>query len=184
MSTAYAPALSPGISVDARPFAGTLSRRRPSGSTTATACRLPSPETTVSATARNAGADTVAGLTPLAWTVNVAGTRALLDPPAGFLTLVPGELPPPDVDDGATPTPPEPEVLVFVVFVVLAPVLVCVFVVVGVLVVLVVVGVFAVLDVLDVFDVAGGLAAPVVLLAGFEPPQPPIASAAINTPES
>jgi hypothetical protein len=116
--------------------------------------------------------------------VNVAGTRALLDPPAGFLTLVPGELPPPDVDDGATPTPPEPEVLVFVVFVVLAPVLVCVFVVVVVLVVLVVVGVFAVLDVLDVLDVAGGLAAPVVLLAGFEPPQPPIASAAINTPES
>jgi hypothetical protein len=113
--------------------------------------------------------------------VNVAGTRALLDPPAGFLTLVPGELPPPDVDDGATPTPPEPEVLVFVVFVVLAPVLVCVFVVVGVLVVLVVLGV---LDVLDVLDVAGGLAAPAVLLAGFEPPQPPIASAAINTPES
>jgi hypothetical protein len=36
----------------------------------------------------------------------------------------------------------------------------------------------------DVLDVAGGLAAPVVLLACLEPPQPPIASAAINTPES
>jgi len=33
-------------------------------------------------------------------------------------------------------------------------------------------------------DVAGGPAAPVVLLACLEPPQPPIASAAINTPES
>ena len=58
--------------------------------------------------------------------------------------------------------------LVFVV-VVLEPVLVCVFVVGGVLAVL---------------DVAGVLAAPVVLLACLEPPQPPIASAAINTPES
>jgi hypothetical protein len=75
-------------------------------------------------------------------------------------------------------TPPEPEVLVFVVFVVLEPVLVCVVVLVGVLGVLVVGGVLAVLD------VAGGLAAPVVLLACLEPPQPPIASAAINTPES
>jgi hypothetical protein len=69
-------------------------------------------------------------------------------------------------------------VLVCVVFVVLAPVLVCVFVVVGVLDVVVVVGVLAVLD------VAGRLAAPVVLLACLEPPQPPIARAAINTPES
>jgi len=38
--------------------------------------------------------------------------------------------------------------------------------------------------VLAVLDVAGGLAAPVVLLACLEPPQPPIASRAINTPES
>jgi hypothetical protein len=77
-----------------------FSWRRPSGSTTATACRLPSPETTVSATARNAGAETVAGLTPFARTVNVAGTRALLDPPAGLLALVPGELPPLAFGDG------------------------------------------------------------------------------------
>jgi high-affinity nickel permease len=41
----------------------------------------------------------------------------------------------------------------------------------------------AVLAGLAVLDVAGGLAAPVVLLACLEPP-PPIASAAINTPES
>jgi hypothetical protein len=60
----------------------------------------------------------------------------------------------------------------------LEPVLVWVFVVVGVLAVLVVGGVVAVLD------VVGALAAPVVLLACLEPPQPPIASAAINTPES
>lgn len=113
--------------------------------------------------------------------MNVAGTRALPDPPAGLLALVPGELPLPDCGDGATLTPPEPEVLVFVVFgvfVALEPVLVCVFVVVGVLGVLVVVGALAVLD------VAGGLAAPVVLLVCLEPPQAPIASAAINTPES
>jgi hypothetical protein len=38
--------------------------------------------------------------------------------------------------------------------------------------------------VLAVLDVAGALAAPVVLLASLEPPQAPIASAAINTPES
>ena len=106
------------------------------------------------------------------------------DPPAGLLALVPGELPPPDFGDGATLTPPEPEVLVFVVFVVFVvsePVLVCVFVVVGVLGVL---GVLVVGGGLAVLDVAGGLAAPVVLLACLEPPQPPIASAAINTPES
>jgi hypothetical protein len=61
----------------------------------------------------------------------------------------------------------------------LAPVLFCVFaVVVGVLDVVVLVAVLAVLV------VAGGIDAPVVLLACLEPPQPPIASAAINTPES
>jgi hypothetical protein len=38
--------------------------------------------------------------------------------------------------------------------------------------------------VLAVLDVAGTVAAPVVLLACLEPPQPPIATAAINTPES
>ena len=117
--------------------------------------------------------------------MNVAGTRALPEPPAGFLALVPGELPPSDFDDGATPTPPELEVLVFVVFVVLAPVLVCVFVVVGVLgvlVALVLVGVLAVLEVAG--ELAGVLAAPVVLLVCLEPPQAPTASAAINTPES
>jgi hypothetical protein len=60
----------------------------------------------------------------------------------------------------------------------LEPLLVCVFVVVGVLDVLVVGGVVAALD------VGGAVAAPAVLLACLEPPQPPIASAAINTPES
>jgi hypothetical protein len=65
-----------------------------------------------------------------------------------------------------------------VVFVVLEPVLVCVF------------GVVAVLGVLadvDVLAVVGGVVAPagvVLLVACFEPPQPAIASAAINTPES
>ena len=110
--------------------------------------------------------------------MNVAGTRALPDPPAGLVALVPGELPPPDFGDGATLTPPESEVLVFVVFVVLEPVLVCVFVVVGVL------GVLVAGAVLAVLDVGGALAAPVVLLSCLEPPQPPTASAAINTPES
>lgn len=114
--------------------------------------------------------------------MNVAGTRALPEPPAGFLALVPGELPPSDFGDGATPTPPELEVLVFVVFVVLAPVLVCVFVVFGVLGVLLVVGVLAVLEVVG--ELADVLAAPVVLLVCLEPPQAPTASAAINTPES
>ena len=56
--------------------------------------------------------------------------------------------------------------------------LVWVFVVVGALGALVVGGVLAVLD------VAGVVAALVVLLVCLEPPQPPIASAAINTPES
>ena len=110
--------------------------------------------------------------------MNVAGTRALPDPPAGLLALVPGELPLSDFGDGWTLTPPEPEVLVFVVFVVSEPVLVCVFVVVGVLGVLVVGGVLAVVD------VAGAPGAPVVLLACLEPPQATTASAAINTPES
>ena len=85
---AQLPAFNPPISVVARPPAGTCStcgasvRRR-------TWCGLPSPETTVSEIARNAGADTVGGLTePLREIVNVAGTRALADPPAGLSTLV------------------------------------------------------------------------------------------------
>jgi hypothetical protein len=107
--------------------------------------------------------------------VNVAGTRALLDPPAGLLTLVPGELPPLEPDDGCGLTPPELDVVglgLGLGFDLRGAVAV------DVLGVLVVGGVLAVLD------VAGGLAAPVVLLACLEPPQPPIASAAINTPES
>ena len=69
--------------------------------------RLPSPETTVSEIARNAGTETVGGLTePLREIVNVAGTRALADPPAGFLTLVPCDPPP---ADGCGETPPDPE---------------------------------------------------------------------------
>jgi hypothetical protein len=65
---------------------------------------FPSPETTVSEIARNAGADTVGGLTePLREIVNVAGTRAFADPPAGFLELVPLDPPP----DGCGETPPD-----------------------------------------------------------------------------
>jgi hypothetical protein len=47
-----------------------------------------------------------------------------------------------------------------------------------------VLGVVAVVGVLAVLDVVGGLAVVVVLVACFDPPQPAIASAAINTPES
>jgi hypothetical protein len=86
---------------DARPCAGTLSVRCLPGTCTTTVCGCPSADMAVTWTARNAGADTVAGLTPLARMVNVAGTRALPEPPAGFLTLVPCELPLPDFgDDG------------------------------------------------------------------------------------
>jgi uncharacterized membrane protein len=47
-----------------------------------------------------------------------------------------------------------------------------------------VLGVLAVAGVLAVLDVVGELAVVVVLVACFDPPQPAIASAAINTPES
>ena len=105
----------------------------------------------------------------------------MLDPPAGLLTLVPGELPSPDFGEGCALTPPELGLLVFVVVVEL--VLVCVFVVVvGVLVVLGDVEVDV--DVVDVTDGVVVVAAGVVLLACFDPPQPAIASAAINAPES
>ena len=111
--------------------------------------------------------------------MNVAGTRALPEPPAGFLTLVPDEAPPPDFGDGWALTPPELEALV------LALALALCFggaVVVDVLEVGVVAGVLAVLDV-----VVGLAVVAVPVLAGFDPPQPAIASAAINrleTPES
>lgn len=48
-------------------------------------------------------------------------------------------------------------------------------------------GVLGVVDVVEVVDVADGVdvvAAVVVLLSRFAPPQPAMASAAINTPES
>jgi hypothetical protein len=51
--------------------------------------------TTVTITARNAGADTVAGETrPPALSVNVAGTRTWIDPPAGLVVVPAGEAPP------------------------------------------------------------------------------------------
>jgi hypothetical protein len=52
----------------------------------------------------------------LAWIVNVAGTRALLEPPAGLDTDVPGELPPLEPDDGSALTPPELEVVFVLAF--------------------------------------------------------------------
>jgi len=61
--------------------------------------------------------------------------------------------------------------------VVLEPVLVCV-VVVGVL------GVLVEVDVLDGMGAVGVLAGVELLVVCFDPPQPAIASAAINTPES
>jgi hypothetical protein len=57
-------------------------------------------------------------------------------------------------------------------------VLVCVVVVVGVL------GVLVEVDVLDGMGAVGVLAGVELLLVCFDPPQPAIASAAINTPES
>jgi hypothetical protein len=57
-------------------------------------------------------------------------------------------------------------------------VLVCVFVVVGVL------GVLVEVDVLDGTGAVGVLDGVELLLVCFDPPQPAIASAAINTPES
>ena len=50
--------------------------------------------------------------------------------------------------------------------------------------VLEVVGVVGVVGAVAVVDVVCVIAAPTVLLACFDPPQPAIASAAINTPES
>ncbi|MGZ4251060.1 MAG: hypothetical protein ACXVUE_22490 [Solirubrobacteraceae bacterium] len=96
------------------------------------------------------------------------------------MALVPGELPPLEPDDGSGLTPPELELLVLVFAFAFG---LCLglgfgFGFGGAVDVLVVGGVLAVLD------VAGGLAAPVVLLTCLEPPQPAIASAAINTPES
>jgi hypothetical protein len=132
----------------------------------------------VTGTARKAGADTVTGLTPVARIVNMAGTRALPAPPAGLDAAVPGEPPPLEPDDGWGLTPPELEVLVSVFGVDFGFGFGLRFDFDGAVDVLVVGGVLAVLEVAD------GLAAVVVLLACLEPPQPPIASAAINTPES
>lgn len=42
----------------------------------------------------------MAGLTPAARILKVAGTRALPKPPGGCDAAVPGELPPPEAGDG------------------------------------------------------------------------------------
>ena len=68
-----------------------------------TRCSRPSPEATETCTATNAGADTLCGLSessePI---VNVAGTRALVAPPAGAEEVVGGAGPDPeDVVRGA-----------------------------------------------------------------------------------
>ena len=129
-------------------------------------------------TARKAGAETLAGLTPLARIVNVAGTRASPAPPAGLDAAVPGELPPPEPVDGCGLTPPELGALVLVFGFGLG---------LGFCSRLggaVAVDVLGAVGVLAVAGELGVVAAPVVLLACLEPPQPPIASAAINTPES
>ena len=81
---------------------------------TTIACFAPSPETTVSWMARNAGAETFDGLTELARIVNVAGTRAFAEPPAGVPAEGPGELSPSEPFDGWALTPPELDVLVVV----------------------------------------------------------------------
>ena len=109
--------------------------------------------------------------------MNVAGTRALLEPPAGLDAAVPGELPPLELpplelDAGWGLAPPE---LGLVVLVRLGRDFLEVVLVVGVLVDDVV---------LEVADAGAGLAAVELLVAFFEPPQPAIASAAINAPES
>lgn len=107
--------------------------------------------------------------------MNVAGTRALLDPPAGFRTLVEGERPElPVTAGGCGLTPPELEVVAgFGLLVVVLAVLVVVF---GVLVV----AADGVLAELEVLVEAGVLAGLVVLAAldalalvdaCFEPPQ-------------
>ena len=140
---------------------------------------LPSPETTVSEIARNAGAETVEGLTePLREIVNVAGTRALAEPPAGFLTLVPCDPPP---ADGCGETPPDPEPVVVWGLGVVARVLV-----VGgdVSAVAVAVGEVEVevLAVVVAFELVGALeVVELELLADcLEPPQPAIAAAAAS----
>jgi hypothetical protein len=108
--------------------------------------------------------------------VNVAGTRALPDPPAGPAD---GELPPPD--EGWALTPPDPEVV---------GVLVGAFdVVLGLLVVVlgVLLGVVAAVGVLDevaVLETSGALAVLELVVACVEPPHPATASTASNAPES
>jgi hypothetical protein len=133
---------------------------------------LPSPETTVSEIARNAGAETVGGLTePLRGIVNVAGTRASVEPPAGFLTFVPCDPPP---ADGWGETPPDPEPVVVWGLGVVTRVLV-----VGGDVSAVAVGEVevCVLAVVVAPELVGALE---LLEDGLEPPQPAIAAAAAS----
>jgi hypothetical protein len=140
---------------------------------------------TVSATARNAGADTVAGLSePLLAIVNVAGTRALLDPPAGFWTLLEDERPElPVTAGGCGLTPPELEVVAGFDLVVVVVVVVAVLVVLRGVLVVAADGVLAELEVL----VEGGALPELFVLAAldvlelvdacFEPPQAAISAA-------
>jgi hypothetical protein len=113
--------------------------------------------------------------------VKVAGTRALLDPPAGLGTLVPGELPPLDPCGGCALTPPELDVLVLV--------LVLVVFVAGALVVVLVLGAVGAVGVpVEVVVLAAAELGELAVLEArpscVEPPQPAIASAAINAPEN
>jgi hypothetical protein len=145
---------------------------------TTTLWAFPSPEETVTETARNAGAETVAGLTaPPDWITNDAGTRALLDPPAGFGAIVPRELPPEEEVGGWALTPPDPDGLDGFGF--FAGVLVVCDGVLGVLVVVVVLGVLGVL-----VDAGAGALAVVELLEWLDPPHAASASEAINAPEN
>ena len=132
---------------------------------------------TVSEIARNAGTETVGGLTePLREIVNVAGTRALAEPPAGFLTLVPCDPPP---ADGCGETPPDPEPVVVWALGVVARVLVVGGDVSAVAVGEVEVGVLAVVV---AFELVGALeVVELELLADcLEPPQPAIAATATS----
>ncbi len=138
---------------------------------------LPSPETTVSEIARNAGTETVGGLTePLREIVNVAGTRASAEPPAGFLTLVPCDPPP---ADGWGETPPDPEPVVVWGLGVVTRVLV-----VGGDVSAVAVGEVevCVLAVVVALELVGAVEVVELELLedGLEPPQPAIAAAAAS----
>ncbi len=71
-------------------------------------CATPSPETTVSSTGRFAGEDTVGGFRPPPERiVNVAGTRAFVEPVAGAEWDALADAPPDELPGGATGAPPD-----------------------------------------------------------------------------